>query len=92
MQKIFITQNYKINWQRREFGGMGEENGWEGEVQGGVFMPWVLPGFGTTVKNGHEERIKHREQRGVEEVMQRREAGEQNDAWLKLRKCAQIFY
>ena len=41
----------------------GEGKGCDGWDREGLFMPWVLPDFGTNIKNGHEERIKHHEQR-----------------------------
>lgn len=33
-----------------------------GQVGGGLFMPSVLPDFGTNIKNGHEERTRDHEQ------------------------------
>lgn len=48
---------------------------------GGRGEPGVLPDFGTNIKNGHEERIKHHEQTEWDDA-ERREAraGMQNDA------------
>lgn len=43
-------------WERDEMGGG------RGQVGGGLFMPSVLPDFGTNIKNGHEERIRDHEQ------------------------------
>lgn len=62
-------------------GREGDEMGGKGKVCGSLFMPLVLPDFGTNIKNGHEERIRDHEQtekwieRCREEESQGRDAG-----------------